>query len=33
MHVPIVRSFTMACLYTFAVLAGRRAISLRSRWH
>jgi competence protein ComEC len=29
MHVPIVRSFTMACLYTFAVLAGRRAISLR----
>ncbi len=29
MHVPIVRSFTMACLYTIAVLAGRRAISLR----
>jgi competence protein ComEC len=29
MHVPIVRSFAMACLYTFAVLAGRRAISLR----
>ena len=29
MHVPIVRSFAMACLYTVAVLAGRRAISLR----
>ena len=29
MHVPIVRSFAMACLYTGAVLAGRRAISLR----
>jgi competence protein ComEC len=29
MHVPIVRAFAMACLYTFAVLAGRRAISLR----
>src|SRR4029077_7456151 len=29
MHVPIVRSFSMACLYTVAVLAGRRAISLR----
>jgi competence protein ComEC len=29
MHVPIVRSFAMASLYTFAVLAGRRAISLR----
>jgi competence protein ComEC len=28
MHVPIVRSFAMACLYTIAVLAGRRAISL-----
>ena len=28
MHVPIVRSFAMACLYTVAVLAGRRAISL-----
>jgi competence protein ComEC len=29
MHLPIVRSFAMASLYTFAVLAGRRAISLR----
>src|ERR1700760_4317888 len=29
MHVPIVRSFAMACLYTVAVLAGRRAFSLR----
>ena len=29
MHVPIVRSFAMACLFTLAVLAGRRAISLR----
>jgi len=29
MHVPIVRSFAMACLYTVAVVAGRRAISLR----
>jgi competence protein ComEC len=29
MHLPIVRSFAMACLYTIAVLAGRRAISLR----
>lgn len=29
MHVPIVRSFAMASLYTVAVLAGRRAISLR----
>jgi competence protein ComEC len=29
MHVPIVRSFAMACLYTVAVLAGRQAISLR----
>jgi competence protein ComEC len=29
MHVPIVRSFAMACLYTVAVLAGRRALSLR----
>ena len=29
MHVPIVRSFAMACLYTVAVLAGRRAVSLR----
>jgi competence protein ComEC len=29
MHVPILRSFTMACLFTVAVLAGRRAISVR----
>ncbi|HEY7578664.1 MAG TPA: ComEC/Rec2 family competence protein [Acetobacteraceae bacterium] len=29
MHVPIVRSFAMACLYTIAVLAGRQAVSLR----
>jgi competence protein ComEC len=29
MHVPIVRSFAMACLYTVAVLAARRAVSLR----
>jgi competence protein ComEC len=29
MHVPIVRSFSMACLFTVAVLAGRRAVSLR----
>lgn len=29
MHVPIVRSFAMATLYTLAVLLGRRAISLR----
>jgi competence protein ComEC len=29
MHVPIVRSFAMACLYTAAVLAGRQAVSLR----
>jgi len=29
MHVPIVRSFAMACLFTVAVLAGRRALSLR----
>jgi competence protein ComEC len=29
MHVPIVRSFAMAGLYTMAVLLGRRAISLR----
>ena len=29
MHVPIVRSFAMACLVAVAVLAGRRAISLR----
>jgi competence protein ComEC len=29
MHVPIVRSFSMACLFTVAVLADRRPISLR----
>ncbi|MBV9756310.1 MAG: ComEC/Rec2 family competence protein [Alphaproteobacteria bacterium] len=29
MHVPIVRSFAMACLVTLALLAGRRAVSLR----
>jgi len=29
MHVPIVRSFAMACLVTVAVLAGRQAVSLR----
>ena len=29
MHLPIVRSFAMATLYTVAVLLGRRAISLR----
>jgi competence protein ComEC len=29
MHLPIVRSFAMACLYTVAVLAGRQAVSLR----
>jgi competence protein ComEC len=29
MHLPIVRSFAMAALYTLAVLLGRRAISLR----
>ena len=29
MHVPIVRSFTMACLFTLGVVAGRRVISLR----
>ncbi|HEY8290280.1 MAG TPA: ComEC/Rec2 family competence protein, partial [Acetobacteraceae bacterium] len=29
MHVPIVRSFTMACLFTVGLLAGRRAVSLR----
>ncbi len=28
-HVPIVRSFAMACLFTLAVLAQRRALSLR----
>jgi competence protein ComEC len=29
MHVPIVRSFAMACLFTVAVLADRRAVSVR----
>jgi competence protein ComEC len=29
MHVPIVRSFAMACLVALGVLAGRRAVSLR----
>lgn len=29
-HVPIVRSFTMATLFTLAVLAGRKALSVRS---
>ena len=29
MHVPIIRSFAMACLFTLAVVAGRRAISMR----
>jgi competence protein ComEC len=28
-HVPIIRSFAMACLLTLGVLAGRRALSLR----
>lgn len=28
-HLPILRSFAMACLFTLAVLAGRRAISMR----
>jgi competence protein ComEC len=28
-HVPIMRSFAMACLVALAVLAGRRALSLR----
>jgi competence protein ComEC len=28
-HVPIVRSFAMACLVTLGILVGRRAISLR----
>ena len=26
-HVPIVRSFTMACLFTVAILAGRQPTS------
>ena len=29
-HVPIVRSFAMACLFTIAVLAGRSPVSLRA---
>ncbi len=29
MHVPIIRSFTMACLLTTALLAGRQPVSLR----
>ena len=29
MHVQIVRSFAMACLFTLAVLSGRRGVSLR----
>ncbi len=29
MHLPITRAFAMACLYTIAVIAGRRAVSLR----
>lgn len=29
MHVPIMRSFTMACLFTLAVLADRRVVSAR----
>ena len=29
MHVPIMRSFAMACLFTLAVLADRLAVSLR----
>ncbi len=29
MHVPIVRSFSMACLFTLGVVSGRRVISLR----
>jgi competence protein ComEC len=28
-HLPILRSFAMACLFTLAVVAGRRAISVR----
>ncbi len=28
-HVPVQRSFAMACLFTLGVLAGRRALSLR----
>ena len=29
MHVPIVRSFLMACLFTLGIVAGRRVVSLR----
>lgn len=29
MHVPIVRSFSMACLFTIAIFAGRNPVSLR----
>jgi len=29
MHVPILRSFAMACLFTLAVIAGRRAFTIR----
>ena len=29
-HVPILRSFAMACLVTLAVITGRRAVSLRA---
>ena len=28
-HLPIARSFAMACLFTLAVVAGRRAVSVR----
>jgi competence protein ComEC len=28
-HVPIVRSFAMACLFTLAILAGRQPVSVR----
>ncbi|HET9018714.1 MAG TPA: ComEC/Rec2 family competence protein [Acetobacteraceae bacterium] len=28
-HVPIIRSFAMACLVTLGIVAGRRAVSLR----
>ena len=28
-HVPIVRSFSMACLFTIAILAGRQPVSVR----
>ena len=28
-HLPILRSFAMACMFTLAVVAGRRAISVR----